>query len=404
MSKLELLSVGETNAILKRASYLVSDLIARRGTEGRNPLIPRQEYEVTAGLQALFGMPGIYDFVADKVGMDGLRKLGNRAQREIGTKITNIGANTSPIFIALCAGRAALICGDIIKPSDAAENVRTILSYWKAWNEGYRHDGRQTGFDAGYVTQILDQDVVEKLANDVEPITPENKKAVQKFNAAAQMQGFLMHFDNRLGLGDNGPYEVGDKVVIVRDLYVNEKIWHWADTAEGLPFSYTMIITMDKKKMMEDRKSNKLKFFSLYDAATFMADPFTYEHDAMREVAVYSREDDELGVPSVRVPLEDLPAITEKIEAATIKLYMKIMKMSMFERMLAGMWIYYVGLALPPLRAAGLYDEACVSQGLWDLRPEVMIYLPQIMQKAATIMPKAALGFGVSPIPMAGFE
>lgn len=404
MSKLEKITAAEVNMWLKRQSYLISDVIARRGTEGANPLIPRQEYEITAGLQTFFGLPPIHEFIADRIGMDGIRELGKRAKREFGSKKDSICAIQCPIFIGLCTGRAALICADLFKPSDNIENVITLVSFWKAFNAGLRKDGRQQGFDTGYVSQFLDQDVVDRLREEVEPLDIETRRMVQKFNAASQMQAFLMHFDNRLGLGDTGPYETKDRLMLVLDSYVNEKIFHWSDTAEGLPFSYSMVITLDKKKMMEDRKSGKLKFFSLYDTGTLLSEPFTYEHDAMLEAAVYAREDDDPNVQPVRVPLKDLPEITKKIEAATIKLYMKLMKMSKFERMVAGLWVYYIGTALPPLRAAGLYEEACDTQGLWDLRPEVLTYLPQIMQRAAKVMPRAASGYGMSPLPVPGFQ
>lgn len=404
MSKLEKITSAEVNMWLKRQSYLISDVIARRGTEGANPLIPRQEYEITAGLQTFFGLPPIYEFIADRIGMDGIRELGKRAQREFGTKIDSICAIQCPIFIGLCTGRAALICADLFKPSDNIDNVITLMSFWKAFNAGLRKDGRQQGFDTGYVSQYLDQDVVERIGDEVEPLDAEQKKLVQKFNAASQMQSFLMQFDNRLGLGDTGPYETKDRLMLVRDSYVNEKIWHWSDTAEGLPFSYSIVITLDKKKMMDDRKSGKLKFFSLYDTGTVLSDPFTYEHDAVMEAAVYMREEDDVAHQPQRIPLQDLPGHLERCEEATIKLYQKIMKMSKFERMIAGLWVYYIGTALPPLRAAGLYEEACDKMGLWELRPEVMTYLPQIMQRAAKAMPRAASGYGMSPLPVPGFQ
>src|SRR3990172_6252762 len=290
MGRLEKMTIDEANKWLKYTSYELSDLVARRGTEGVNPLIPRQEYELAAGIQTFFSHPPLMEFVADKIGMDGIRGLGRPAHREFGSKINSLCNLVCQSRIPIVVGRASLVNAELITPADYSDNIRTLYTFVHTFMDGFRKNGRKHGLDYGYVSQILDQDVVEGLRGEAEPLDDESRRLVHKFNAAIQMQGFTDHFDCRLGLGDTGPYELEDRLMLVRDCYVNEKVFHWSDACEGLPFSYSLVITLDKKKMMEDRRSGKLKFFSVYDTGTVFSDPFTYERDVLLEAAAYFRK------------------------------------------------------------------------------------------------------------------
>ena len=42
------------------------------------------------------------------------------------------------------------------------------------------------------------------------PTDPEQRALFQKFSASTELMGFLLHFDNRSGLADSGPYPTGD--------------------------------------------------------------------------------------------------------------------------------------------------------------------------------------------------
>lgn len=401
MGKFEKISVGEANKWLRWISSLASDTATRRGTEGPNPLIPRQEYEMLAGFQAFYSCPSIEEFIMDKVGTDGLKDMvAKRAHREFGSKIDSLCATEAMFTVPMYIGRGCRYLTGLIKQGDLIDEVITLVSFWKAFSAGQRRDGKIMGWDAGYASQLLDQDVVERLRGEVEPLDAEKKKLVYKFNAAAQMQGFMNHFDNRLGLGDTGPYETKDRLILVRDCYVNEKVFHWSDANEGLPFSYTIVLTLDKKKMMEDRKSGKMKYFALYDTGTIFSDPFTYEHDVVLDAAVYSREEDDVAHQPQRIALADLPKHAEKCEEATIKLYQKLMKMSKFERMIAGMWVYAVSIMLPALRATNLYEEACEKTGLWEMHPSTLNGYTQVMERASILIPKIMAGLGAGPLPL----
>ena len=55
-----------------------------------------------------------------------------------------------------------------------------------------------------------------------------------------QLLVFLLYFDNRLGLGDSGPYPTEDGgFLIVRDHFLHDDVYHWFDITEGLPHVIT---------------------------------------------------------------------------------------------------------------------------------------------------------------------
>ena len=54
------------------------------------------------------------------------------------------------------------------------------------------------------------------------------------------MMGFLLHFDNRLGVGDHGPYPLDDGgFVLARDIILDEPAFPWSGGGE-LPYAVTV--------------------------------------------------------------------------------------------------------------------------------------------------------------------
>ena len=89
------------------------------------------------------------------------------------------------------------------------------------------------------------------------------RSAFQRFNGSAELMGFLLHFDNRLGLGDSGPYPLPDGgFVLVRDLFVNEPAFPWSDAAEGLPYSFTIAMFFDADSGLETHMTDLSTVFT----------------------------------------------------------------------------------------------------------------------------------------------
>jgi hypothetical protein len=402
MKMLELISADECVKWEKHNSWYVSDLLARRGTEGVNPLIPRQEYELLSFMTTFLQHPWLYLWLGEKVGHEGIRETCKPAHRQFGIKLGNPCNIQWGPGISLF-GRAMLLNGGLIGPNDHIDNLRIIYSFWKTVFEGYHRSGRPSVLDTGYVEQVLDQDVVEGLREEVEPVSdPEIRATLDRFNALIQLVGFLDHYDCRLGLGDTGPYEVGDRMMLVRDCFVNEKAFPWTFLCGDLPFSYSVVLTLDKKKMMDDRRTGKLKFFSVYNTGTTFTDPPEYEGEALREAAVYMRDEDYPKGKSTRIPLDQLEPHIKKLEEVTDRFYRYLAMKPKFDKILEGNWVY-VAASLPHVRSHGLEEEAA-EKGFWDMEARSMNAFLSTMEHAQVIVPKAMAGLGFGPPMLPGFR
>jgi len=402
MNKLELMPTEETVKWAKHNSWYVADLLARRGTEGENPLIPRAEYEMLSFQTTFLQHPWLYLWLGEKVGMEGIRSICSSGHREFGIKTITPCNIQWGCGIALF-GRLFLIDSGLIGPNDYIDNLRIIYSFWRTVFEGYMREGKPAAIDVGYALQVLDQDVVEDLNTQVEPLDdPELRATVGQFNSLIQLMGFLDHYDCRLGLGDTGPYEVDDRLILVRDCFVNEKSFPWTFVVGDLPFSYSMVLTFDKKKMMRDRKSGRMKMFSIYNTGTLFCDPPDYEDQALMEVAVYMRDEDYPNGTSTRIPLSDLPEHIAKLEAAVERMYRYLAMKPWFDKILEGNWVY-VAASLPYIRAHDLEAEAA-EMGFWDMDLRSMEYLLKGYTKAGEVQRNAMAGLGAPPPQMPGFR
>jgi len=402
MKHLELMSEEETIRYAKQASWYMSDLLARRGTEGANPLIPRAEYEMLSFQTTFLQHPWLYMWLGEKVGMEGIRETCKSAHREFGIK-TITPCNVQWGCGIAVFGRLFLIDAGLIGPNDYIDNLRIIFSFWRTVFEGYTRQGRECSMDMGYALQILDQDVVEDLRTKVEPLKdPELRATVGRFNALIQLMGFLDHYDCRLGLGDTGPYDVGDRLMLVRDCFVNEKSWPWTFVCGDLPFSYSLVLTYDKKRMMQDRQSGKMKMFSIYNTGTLFCDPPDYEDEVLLEAAAYMRDDDYPKGKSVRIPLDQLEPHIKKLEEAVERFYRYLAMKPKFDKILEGNWVY-VGASLPYVRGHNLEAEA-IEMGFYDMELRSMQYLLNGYAQAPQVQPKAMAGLGSPPPLLPGFR
>jgi hypothetical protein len=402
IKKLEVMPLEETVKWAKHNSWYVADLLARRGTEGENPLIPRAEYEMLSFFTTFLQHPWLYVWLGEKVGMEGIRETCSSGHREFGIKTITPCNIQWGCGIALF-GRLFLVNAGLIGPNDYVDNLRIIYSFWRTVFEGYMRQGKPAVMDVGYVLQVLDQDVVEDLGEQVEPLDdPELRANVLRFNSLIQLLGFLDHYDCRLGLGDTGPYDLGDKLMLVRDCFVNEKSFPWTFVVGDLPFSYSLVLTYDKKKMMRDRKSGKMKMFSIYNTGTLFCDPPDYEEQALIGVAAYMRDEDYPRGKSTRIPLSELDAHSEKIEAAVERMYSYLAMKPWFDKILEGNWVY-VAASLPYVRAHDLEEEAA-EMGFWEMSLESMEYLLKGYTKAGEVQRKSMAGLGAPPPLLPGFR
>ena len=161
--------------------------------------------------------------------------IGATARREIGTKVNCvhdwcIGA------VAFGMGRCGLLAARGIKPDDYVEEMQHILKFMQRVLWGKRQDGYILNSQDRYRCQIHEEDFLAAAASRrSRTSSPASRSthSLHQFNATAELLAFFDHYDCRLGLGDTGPYPLPDgRLLIVRDLFVNEEVFHWSDVCD----------------------------------------------------------------------------------------------------------------------------------------------------------------------------
>lgn len=392
-------SLDELNDLNNYLAWNIWDVLVMRATEGVSGMIPRQEYEILAFMNEFYRWPEILRMTTDEVGAEGVLKIGQTARREIGIKVNAvhdwcIGA------VGFGMGRCGLLALEAIKPQDYVEESNTILKFMQRVLWGKRQDGYILNSQDRYRCAIHDPDVVEKLASQVEWFEPGSDRHARftQFNASAELLAFLDHFDNRLGLGDTGPYELPDgKILIIRDLFTNEEIYHWSDVcdANGVPHCYSLLLVIDQAAM-------NLEEIRVNDISTTFTRPKNYiEHIVGGAVFVREKWNTPMG-EVYQVPIAELGKRVEGIQQATFGLYSKLARMSRRQLITNGMYTYYIDMILPHLRLAGTYEKACVDYDFWEIDQRVANYYYEINKRGfaqAVVPQKIFSGEGYLPFP-----
>lgn len=392
-------TLDELNDLNNYLAWNIWDVLVMRATEGVSGMIPRQEYEILAFMNEFYRWPEILRMTTDEVGAEGVMQIGATAKREIGIKVNAvhdwcIGA------VGFGMGRCGLLALEAIKPNDYVEESNTILKFMQRVLWGKRQDGYILNSQDRYRCAIHDADVIERLASQVEWFEPESDQHAQftQFNASAELLAFLDHFDNRLGLGDTGPYELPDgKLMIIRDLFTNEEIYHWSDVcdANGVPHAYSLLLVIDPALL-------KLDEIRVNDISTTFTRPKNYI-EAIVGGAVFAREKWNTPMEEVyQVPIKDLGKRLEGIQQATFGLYSKLARMSRRQLITNGMYTYYIDMILPHLRLAGTYEKACVDYDFWEIDQRVANYYYEINKRGfaqAVVPQKIFSGEGYLPFP-----
>ena len=239
--KSDTLTPDEADDVIAYYGWNIWDVLGTRATEGENGLIPRQEYEALSTVEYMTKFPELWDLITEEVGGDGVIEIGATARREIGTKV-----NALHVW---CAG-ASFVTGRGITmglghfgPTDRAEAIARAFQFNRRLARGmWGDEGGMFASQRNYRVPLLEgTEWLERFRDEAVFFDdPEQTALYTKFNATAQLLVFLLHFDNRLGLGDSGPYPTEDGgFLIVRDHFLNDPAYHWFDVADELPHCIT---------------------------------------------------------------------------------------------------------------------------------------------------------------------
>lgn len=354
------LTATETTDILRYLAWCVWDALAARATEGESGLIPRQEYEALGFMDSWFHHPLWLQRIRDRVGDAGLVEIGARARTEIGTKINLLhmwAAGT-----ALSEGRAAALELNLHEFEYRADDIPAAMTATRLLYQGIWGSGPMFASMREYRAPVLDRAWIDRFQEDRIVFDSDAARSTfQRFNGALELLGFLIHFDNRLGLGDSGPYPTDDGgFVIVRDLFINEPAYEWSSTTDGLPYAVTIAMFFDGGMDLRTK---------VQDLSTMFTEPANYL-PYVTGVSVYAREKFDTPMSELRtLTLDDMDQMRTRGEVSSSALYKRIAAMSHDEKVRAGAVVYASGFLLPFVRAAGMYDELVAEHGFMALHP-----------------------------------
>ena len=371
------LTRDEANDMIRYLAWNEWDALSARATEGESGLIPRQEYEATGIMNCWFMHPEWLKAIQDRVGIDGIIEIGGKAKREIGTKVNLLhlwALATAPSF-----GRGIALELGLHDFDFNTKRIPDALGIARRLYKGVWGGGPMLASMRAYAAPVLDPSWIDRFEADrISLSDPEARSAFQRFNGSAEILGFLLHFDNRLGLGDSGPYPTRDGgFVIVRDLFINEPAFYWSDSTTGLPYSVSIAMFFAGDGRLKPR---------VLDLSTMFTEPANYL-PYVTDVAVYARERFDTPVDQLRtLSLEDMVRLRQECEAKSEGLYRRIASMSTREKVMAGAYTYAAGFALPIARAAGIHEELVREYGFNDIHPVVEACYDTIIGGVATEM------------------
>ncbi len=389
-------TIPELNDLNNYLAWNIWDVLVMRATEGVSGMIPRQEYEILAFMQEFYRYPEFMRLMTDRIGAEGVMDIGASARSEIGTKI-NCVHDWCLGAVAFGMGRCGLLALEAIRPDDYVEESNTILKFMQRVLWGKRQDGYILNSQDRYRCQIHDQSVIDMVMSQVVDFEEgsDDYNKFTKFNATAELLAFFDHYDCRLGLGDTGPYPLPDgRLLIIRDLFVNEEVYHWSDVCDDLPHCYSLGVVIDPDML-------GLKEIRVNDISTTFTVPKNYI-PAVTGGAIFVRDKWDTPMSEIyALKLDELAPHLDKIRTATVKMYDKTIRMPRRELCQNGIWSYYVDMLLPYLRKAGVWDEVVSPKyDFWELDQRVANYYYEITKRnfvQVTVPQKIFSGAGYLP-------
>ena len=348
----------EVNDLLNYYGWNVWDILIARLSEGESGLIPRPEYELL-GIYSQWRLhPRWHRMITDKVGVDGLREIGAKARHEIGTKVNPLHIWSSGVPLAL--GRGIAVELGIHRADEHVEDLRNAMQFTRRLYRGLWDDnGHMFTAGRGYAAQILDNELLTRFQDEKTTIVDdEQSKAFQRFNGVTGVTSFLLHFDNRCGVADSGPYPLPDGGwMLVRDHILNESEYPWAAPVAGLPYAITIAMFFSGEEPMAK---------SLVDIGTLFTEPANYLKD-LTGYAVYQKDTEDTPMSGIRL-LDDaaLADLTARTQAASTKLYPAIAGMTDRQKIEAGARVYYTDFIAPIAKAGGVWQDL-LDAGFYDL-------------------------------------
>jgi hypothetical protein len=390
----DLLTRDQVNDMVDFMGWSFWDWLAERADEGESTLIPRPQYESLGLLQMWHGLPRFYRAITEEVGRDGVEEIGAIFRREIGTKVKMIQIHSTgmgPVF-----GRGVALELGQHSHDHRAEDLQLSLQFMRRLYRGFWNDnGPVFSSTRGYHARVLEQHWIDRFVEErlSDEGDPERRTFFQKFNGATELLAFLSHFDNRLGVGDTGPYPVPGGWLIVRDLILNDDSYEWSKVlGDDVPFAVTQAMFFTDEPPIEK---------SITEGGTLFTKPPNYLTN-LHGFAAYARDKWDTPVSQVRHLSEsDMSDLQGKVQQAASRMYEYIVGLTDEQKIRSGLQVYGFDYATPFARAAGLYDKL-IAEGYGKVDPlteEAWQYLVTDGKAVETVVKLFTSGSGFQPLP-----
>jgi hypothetical protein len=382
-------TVEELNGWRAYMGWSLWDVIAARSTEGESGLIPRQEYETISFLQMWSLYPRMFREITDAIGIDGVIELGRTPHREIGSKL-NITRSWSPQNCCHL-GRAIALQFNLESPRERLDDVAVPVQFARRMMHGTWGDGPAFSCGNDYQCALLNQEIVDWLLAAEERLdNPEFLATFRKFNAAAELLGFIVHYDCRFGLQDTGPYPVpGGGFMLARDHFLHEPAYPWTGPTEGLPYCVTQAMVFRPDVPVR---------IAINDIGTTFAQPKDYLQ-YLSGVAVFARDREDTPMAELRqVNAEEMDTIAKACTKATLELYKQLAVKDRDQKIHDGISVYATDHIRPMAVKAGLWDK--FKPDIDELQPLTQKAWPLLAdgQAAAVLAPLFVKGGAYAPL------
>jgi hypothetical protein len=248
-------------------------------------------------------------------------------------------------------GRGIAVSLGLCSPDERRADIETLIQFGRRMQYGTWGEGSGLVSGRGFRQPVLQADIVERFLGAEQRFDEDEDlhAAFKRFNATTELFGFLLHYDNRAGMCDSGPYDVpGGGFMIVRDHWLHEPAYPWASIADGLPYCVTEAMVFRPDIPIDIR---------INDIATTFATPPGY-HKYLSGVAVYAKDREDSPMSELRlIGAEEMRTITAKASAATLALYGTIAERSYEEKIRDGVLVYTDTMIMPHAKRAGCGEE-----------------------------------------------
>ena len=371
------LSRDEINDLLGYLGWNFWDASAPAG------LSETADVQAVGALQAWQRYPSALALITEKVGADGVRVLGAGGRRQIGSKVN--APHAWALAVAVGLGRGVSMGLGRIDGQAREDDLRDGLGFVRQLYAGVRGPGETLfGSAQGYRAATLDSEWVDWLVRGTGAVEGDAADRYRSLDAAAARLAGLVHFGFPGASQVSGPYPMGEgSYLIVRDHFLAEDLYHWADVADGLPYALTeaLIVTSDTAPEINDAGRLLNRLGPPTAAVAFARDRWDTPVEQVR-----------------RLEPGECDEIARRATEAADRLERRIATMPRRDRVMAGAQVYYIDPVAPFARAAGIWDSLCAehdffeldrltSEAYYDLVPGAGELLPKLISTGAAFAP-----------------